>query len=34
MDRKRAMLSISLGVLIAGAVMLMVSYGLLNFIGL
>lgn len=34
MDRKRAMLSITLGVLIAGVVMLMVSYGLLNFIGL
>ncbi|MGB7594238.1 MAG: small multi-drug export protein [Erysipelotrichaceae bacterium] len=34
MERKRAMLSITLGVLIAGIVMLMVSYGLLNFIGL
>jgi uncharacterized membrane protein len=34
MERKRAMLSIFLGVLIAGCVMLMVSYGLLNFIGL
>lgn len=34
MDRKRAMLSITLGVLIAGVIMLMVSYGLLNFIGL
>jgi len=34
MERKRAMFSIFLGVLIAGVVMLMVSYGLLNFIGL
>ncbi len=34
MNRKRAMLAIFLGVLIASVVMLMVSYGLLNFIGL
>lgn len=34
MDRKKAMLSITLGVLIAGIIMLSISYGLLNFIGL
>lgn len=34
MDRKKAMLSISLGVIIALVIMLIVSYGVLNQIGL
>jgi len=34
MDRKKAMLSISLGVIIALVIMLVVSYGVLNQIGL
>ena len=34
MDKKRALLSVCLGVLIAGVIMTMISYGLLAFLGI